>query len=211
MIRFVDEFILLDDVQYTHDWRNRNRIKTKEGLKWLTIPVRLNSLQDRIKDVRVVNDAWRRKHWTAFQHNYSRAVYFEVYKDWLRQLYLEEDDSYLTRINHRFLTAINSVLGISTKLSWSSDYAVEGKKDERVLNLCKAAGATHYISGPAAKAYLDEKKFSAAGIVLRWMDYSGYPEYRQLYPPFEHGVTILDLLLNEGPNVLNYMQSAYRT
>lgn len=207
MIRAADEFILLDDVQYTHDWRNRNLIKTRDGIKWLTIPVKVKTMHDRINEVRVVNDRWRRKHWNAIIHSYSRASYFEMYYNQLENLFLATDESLISKINFCFLERINSILGITTRFSWSSDYGVEGTKDEKVLNLCKQARATRYLSGPSAKAYLDESVFNEAGIEVNWMDYSGYPEYNQLFPPFEHRVTILDLVLNEGPNAINYLKS----
>lgn len=207
MIRAVDEFILLDDVQYTHDWRNRNLIKTKDGLKWLTVPVKVSTLQVQIKNVKVMNAGWRRKHWNAITHNYAKAKYFELFRDRLKELFLQHDETFISKINHAFLVEINSWLNIATPLTWSSEYNAEGKKGEKVLNLCKKAKATVYLSGPSAKAYLHESIFTDAGIEVKWMDYSNYPEYPQLFAPFEHRVTILDLILNEGPNALNYMKS----
>jgi WbqC-like protein len=99
------------------------------------------------------------------------------------------------------------MLGIHTRLSWSTDYAVEGAKTERLVSLCRAAGATEYVSGPSARAYLEEARFAEAGIVIRYFDYEGYPEYPQIHGPFEHSVTVLDLLFNTGPDARRYMKS----
>jgi hypothetical protein len=209
VINSVDEFIFLDEVQYTRrDWRNRNLIKTAQGLQWLTIPVNVkNNFTIRIDEVTVADHDWGRKHWASITNNYSRAVFFKDYKDLFAELFLAPGETHLSRVNYNFIRAINDLLGITTKLSWSTDYPAAPGKSERLLSLCQAAGATEYLSGPAARNYLDEKLFNEQGISVSWMDYNGYPEYRQLYPPFEHGVTILDLLFNEGKNATLYMRS----
>ncbi len=210
MINLVDEFILYDHVQYTKgDWRNRNKIKTQHGMKWLTIPVKHNLLQKiKIKET-VVNDSrWNHKHWKSIVQNYSKVKYFHIYRELFEELYLGQREVLLSQINYRFLTAICQILGINTKLSWSMDYQlIEGDKTGRVIDLCKQAGATEFICGPKAKAYINEELFKSEGIVLRYMDYSGYPEYRQLFPPFEHNVSIIDIIFNEGPDAPKYMKS----
>jgi hypothetical protein len=209
LINLVDEFILLDDVQYTRrDWRNRNQIKTKNGLMWLTIPVKVDGkIPQRICETVISDSGWNRNHWKSIIHHYTRAKYFRDYKEVLEELYLGSDEILLSHINHRFLKAICEILDIKTKLSWSMDYGLFDGKTERLVNLCKKAEATEYLSGPAAKAYLNEELFRQEGITVRYMDYSGYSEYNQLYPPFEHQVSILDLIVSEGPNAAKYMKS----
>jgi hypothetical protein len=92
------------------------------------------------------------------------------------------------------------LLNINTRISSCRDYQLRGEKTERLLNICRQAEASAYLSGPAAKCYLDEKSFTDQGIAVCWMDYSGYPEYPQMHgPPFVHEVSILDLLFNVGP------------
>jgi hypothetical protein len=73
------------------------------------------------------------------------------------------------------------------------------------VSICRQARASVYVSGPSARAYLDPQQFHAADIDVVYFDYSGYPEYRQLYPPFEHRVSILDLILNEGQDAPRHM------
>src|SRR5690606_22014425 len=107
--------------------------------------------------------------------------------------------------NALFMREIASRLGFGTVFHWSHDLGVGGGKTERLVNICKELGASSYLSGPAAKSYLEQDQFEAAGIDVHWMDYSGYPEYRQLHGPFEHAVSILDLLLNEGENARRFM------
>jgi hypothetical protein len=207
LINMGDEFVLYDDVQYSkNDWRNRNKIKTQNGLIWITIPIEYNYPQ-KIKDTVISYPDWNRKHWKSIIQNYSKAKYFHTYKELFEELYVRSNERFLSQINYRFLTAICEILGIKTKLSWSMDYCLEGGKTERLIDLCKQLGATEYISGPAAKGYIEEELFGQEGITLQYMDYSGYPEYSQLFPPFEHRVSIIDLIFNEGPNATKYMKS----
>jgi hypothetical protein len=209
LINSVDEFILYDDVQYTiRDWRNRNIIKTATGPKWLTIPVEVKGKYlQKIRDTVVSDPSWSKKHWAFIVHSYSRAQYFSQYRESFEELYLQEEEKLLSRVNYRFIVAICRILRIDTTISWSMDYDLVGDKTERLVHLCEQAGATSYLSGPSAKAYLDEALFKAAGIAVSYMDYSGYKQYTQLYPPFESRVSIIDLLFNEGPHAASYMKS----
>jgi len=207
LINMVNEFIIYDIVQYTKgDWRNRNKIKTKNGIQWLTIPITHKSINQRVEETEVANISWGKKHWNTIQTNYGRAKFFKEYSNLFQELY-NQKEKYLTKINLEFIKAINEILGIKTKISHCTDYKIIEGKNERLVALCIQAGASIYLSGPAAKNYIDENLFSEANIELQWMDYSGYPVYNQQYPPFIHEVTILDLIFNEGPNSINYLKS----
>lgn len=212
LINLVDEFILFDDMQYTRrDWRNRNIIKTPAGPKWLTIPVAVKgNFFQKISDTTVSDSRWARKHWESIVHNYSRAPYFDLYREVFEPLYVGCEEQFLSRINYLFLKAICKILGISTTISRSEDYVASGRKTERLVSLCKQAGGAVYLSGPAARSYLDETLFAQEHIAVDYMEYSAYPEYRQLSPPFEHRVSIIDLIFNEGPEATKYMKSFSR-
>jgi len=202
IIRQVDEFIFLDDVQFTkNDWRNRNQIKTLNGLKWLTIPIlHGGSLKLSINQTKTASNDWAVNHWKTISNSYGKAPFFRLYKDQFEHLYNNILSSDLSTINYKFINLIIKILGIQTKLSWSTDYKKEGKKSERLISICKQSGSNTYLSGPAAKSYLDEDLFRQENIKVKWMDYNNYPEYPQLYPPFEHHVSVLDLIFNTGPN-----------
>ena len=208
-IHSVDEFILFDTAQYTRrDWRNRNRIKTPAGSAWLTIPVVVKGrYRQTIQETEIEDPCWNERHWKTLVHNYARAPYFDTYCACCEELYLECQEKLLSRINYRFLVAICEMLGIKTHLTRSAEYPQIKGKTERIVEWCKLLKATEYVTGPAAKGYIEEDLFAKAGIELRYMDYSGYPEYRQLYPPFEHAVSILDLIFNQGPDAPRYMKS----
>jgi hypothetical protein len=208
-----DEFMLLDDLLYTRrDWRNRNQIKTAAGLLWLSIPIHVKGLGTQlIKDARVVSSRWARKHWRTLQHHYARAGAFEEVAGTLCELYREAGDlERLSEINHLFITRICGLLGITTKITWSMDYASVQGKSERLLSLCRAAGARHYLSGPMARNYLDVSLFDREGISVTFFDYEGYPTYPQLHPPFTHKVSILDLLLTQGARSKDFLKSTVR-
>jgi hypothetical protein len=209
LINMVDEFILYDDRQYTRrDWRNRNRIKTPQGTQWLTIPVEVKGrYEQRIDETRINEPGWAEKHWKTLVHSYSRAPYFADYRQTLEELYGDATNPMLSIVNRTFLEAIAGLIGIETRLSWSTDYEAEGTRTARLVSLCRAAGASSYLSGPNARDYLDEGLFGDAGIELEYMDYSGYPEYPQPYPPFDHAVTVLDLLFCVGEDAPRYMKS----
>jgi hypothetical protein len=212
LIGLADEFILYDDRQYTkNDWRNRNRIKTPKGVQWLTIPVAHSGRQgQRIDEAEAVDLRWPAKHWRAIAQNYSRAPFFEEQAGRFERLYTTLDDQRLSAINRRFIDAICESLGISTPISLSVAYPAEGGRSERVLSLCRTAGATRYLSGPSARSYLDGELFRDAGIEVEFMSYDGYPIYPQLYPPFDHAVTALDLIFNVGADAARYLKSDAR-
>lgn len=208
LIRRVDEFILFDDMQYTRrDWRNRNQIKTAHGLQWLTIPVEVKGkYHQRIRDTRISDPTWNNTHWASIVHSYSRAKAFAWCRPWLEELYLGCRETYLSEVNYRFLSRISEVLGITTPLRWSNEFRLAEGKTERLVDLCVQAGATEYISGPAARDYIDPALFERAGVRLRWIHYGDYPEYPQLHGPFAPHVSIIDLLCNCGPESPRYLE-----
>ncbi|MCO5998404.1 WbqC family protein [Actinoallomurus rhizosphaericola] len=211
LIAYVDEFILLDNVQYTAgNWRNRNRIKTEAGARWLSIPISRGPLSRLINEVTVSDPDWHLRHWRILTQAYRKAPCFGEMAPAIEELYRTCASVRLSAINRHFLEGICALLGIRANLSRAEDYAPAGSRTERVLDLCRKARADEYVTGPAARAYLDEQLFQDAGIEVRWFDYSGYPEYSQLHPPFDHQVTILDLIVNTGPAAARYLKHAVR-
>ncbi len=208
MIAAVDEFILYDDMQYTRrDWRNRNQIKTPQGVQWLTVPVKVKGkFEQKIRETEIDGSDWAQSHWKSFCQHYKRAPHFSEIASWLEPLYQRTDYTHISQLNLCFIEAICNYLGITTKISNSWEYTLLDGKTERLADLCAQAGGTEYISGPAAKDYIDEKVFADMGIKLTWFDYAGYPEYSQLWGEFTHGVTILDLLFNCGKDACHYMR-----
>jgi hypothetical protein len=162
------------------------------------------SLQ-RIWEAEIDGTAWEKDHWRTLYRNYRSAPHFHAVAD-LIEPYYQRSYRYLFDLNRTLIEAVCGFLGIRTKLSNSWDYQLSGGKTERAANLCIQAGATEFICGPAAKAYIDPAVFDAAGVQLTWFDYSGYPEYPQLWGEFEHAVSILDLLFNRGTGAPRHMK-----
>ncbi len=208
IINKVDEFILYDEVQYTkNDWRNRNKIKIPKGLIWITIPIRHEKLTQLIKDTKIINRNWNKKHWNNIKQNYSKAKYFKDYKEIFEDLYLNSNEDFLSEVNYKFIVAINKILGITTNIRWSSEFELVGGQTEKLLGICEQCNADVYLSGPAAKDYFNAELAKEKGIKVEWMDYTNYKEYEQLFPLFEHGVSILDLIFNTGHNAKKYLKS----
>lgn len=201
-----DVFVIYDEVQYTRrDWRNRNLIKSNNGLKWLTIPVIQDDYYQKIFDTKILQGNWIKKHKSTLQTNYGKAPYYKEYKDAIFEIYAIPSTN-LSNINRKFIEKICAILSIDTKIIDSRELNLEGDKVERLIDACKKLGATKYISGPTAKNYINEVLFNENNIEIEWMDYAEYKEYNQLYPPFEHGVSILDLIFNEGPIARSFLK-----
>jgi hypothetical protein len=208
LINMVDVFIFHDDLQYTKgDWRNRNLIKTPNGPQWLTIPCG-TSEHRLICEVELSDHSWQSKHWSLIKANYERTEYFKRYRPFFEEIYLGTRWHNLSDMNQAIVTRIaRELLGIKTEFEDSRKYSLTQRKAERVKELLLKCGAELYISGPAAKDYLSEEFLAEAGIKLTWMNYDGYLEYPQLYPPFTHQVSIIDLLFNTGERAVNFMKS----
>lgn len=208
-VNLADEFVFYDDMQFTRrDWRNRNQIKTKDGVKWLTVPVEVKGKYfQKIKDTTISDPGWAKNHWDTITHNYSKAEYFKEYKDFFQELYMGKEYVLISDVNTTFTKAICKLLGIETKIRQSDEFELLEEKSERLVDICKKLNATDYYSGPAAKAYMDESKFENENIKIHYFDYSGYPEYRQLHGEFTHAVSIIDLIFNEGPDAKNFMKT----
>jgi hypothetical protein len=208
LIAAVDEFILYDDMQYTRrDWRNRNLIKTPQGLQWLTVPVKVKGkYYQLIRETDIDGMGWAHRHWNGFIRSYRRARHFEEIAKLFEPLYLQCTYTNLSMLNRALIEAVCAYLNITTTISNSWDYALIDGKTERLVDLCVQAGAAEYVSGPTAKPYLKDDQFADRGIKVSWFDYEGYPEYPQLWGEFAHGVSILDLLFNCGKEASRYMK-----
>jgi hypothetical protein len=209
LIARCDEYVIFDSVQYAkRHWHNRNRIKTAAGPEWLTIPVLSKGRYEQPIDEVEIEKPWTDKHWRALELAYRRAPFFEALAPTVRGWYLRADkEKRLTEVNDLFLREIARFLGLGTRIVRDTDYPGQGAKTERLLEIARAAGADYYLSGPSARAYLDEAQFAAAGIEVEWMSYEGYPGYPQLHGGFEAAVSVLDLIFNVGPDAPRYIHA----
>lgn len=205
-----DLFIFYDDVQYDKNgWRNRNQIKTSQGKKWLTIPVNTKgSVSDSIpiNQIHIAWDKpWNIHHWRGIQFAYKKAPFFDQFANIFEEIYSHQP-KYLADFTIPSTIKIAGLLGINqTRFQKSSEIpGITGEKTDRLIQILKAVGANEYLSGPAAKDYIEEEKFHDAGIRLEYMQYN-YPEYSQLYPPYDGNISIIDLIFMTGPEALKYI------
>ena len=213
MLRSADEVILLDSVQYTRrDWRNRNCIKTMQGTAWLTVPVESKgNYFQAIDEICIADPNWATTHIDSIQAAYRRAAAYGEIAPWLFSL-LEQSvrERRLSDVNEKLIRAVCERLDIAVRLRRCCEVIDREtlqamSRTERLVALAKAAGATRYLTGPAAKSYLELDRFAAEGIEVVWMCYDGYPEYPQLWGPFEPKLSIIDLLLNTGSDAAHYL------
>lgn len=212
IINSVDEFVIYDEVQYTkNDWRNRNLIKKPGGLMWLTIPCRRERLNQIIKDTRIYSRFWYRKHLNALYLNYASAPAFEEMIPKIKEWYVSASEKkYISDINTHFIRAITEFLGIKTIITSSEDYNACGDRSGKLVDICRKAGATEYISGPSSRNYLNENEFKAYGIKIKYFDYTGYPAYEQIHSPYAERVSIIDLILHKGIDTPEFMKTFIR-
>jgi hypothetical protein len=209
LIHRADLFVFYDDVQYdTRGWRHRNRVKSPEGSVWLTIPVHAKGAQTLSRPIHSIETSstgnWPAEHLRKLERLYSAAPFYADYREWLSSIY-RNPPSLLADFTIATTRELASMLGITrTRFMRSSELPAHGTKTDRLLSILEHVGATQYLSGPSARDYIEADKFERAGIELEWMTYQ-YPEYPQLYPPYDPGVTILDLLFMTGPEAPDYI------
>ena len=196
-----DVFVYYDDVQYdTGGWRNRNRIKAQDGVQWLTVPVRHSGLgSPRIIEVEIDNRrAWARKHVATMRQAYARARFVPDYLPAIEAMLSRRWDR-LVDLDITLIEAIAGWLGLRPHVVRASELGIEGARSERLLGICRQLGATEYVSGDAARAYLDLPLFERHGIRVTWQAYA-HPVYPQQHGAFVPYLSIVDLLFNCGPS-----------
>lgn len=201
-----DLFVVMDDLQYeAQNFQNRNRIKLNHGAAWVTVPLRRGAQSDRICDKRINNQAsrrqhWQRRTWVTLAIHYRKAPYFARYADELGAIYQRPWDR-LIDLDLAVLALARRWLDIDTPLRRSSELALVGDKTDRILDMCRKLGATHYLSGKGGStSYLDVELLARGGVEVVWQTFT-HPTYPQRYPAqgFVRNLAFLDLLFNCGP------------
>ena len=205
IIHDADVFVFLEDVQYTKgSWRNRNKVKTPAGVKWLTVPT-VGGIHQQIRETRIdYHRDWADKHKKTIYYSYSPCEYFASYKDDILGIFDRPFDT-ISDLNIYAIKKLSSLLGLDREFLNSCDLKVEGRKDDKVIGICRKVGADHYISGPAARDYITDEKFEKAEIRLEYKSYDSYPEYGQRWGEFDHFISIIDLLFNCGEKAPYYI------
>jgi hypothetical protein len=200
-----DVFVVLDTVQFKkNEWQNRNRIRTAEGWQWLTVPV-LHRFGQLVQEV-AINPAaaWRESHLRALEMHYARASFRDRYLPELREIYAQPW-SKLSDLNLAVIRWLLQAYGIATPLRCASELTAREEPTDRLIDLCRAVGATQYLAGPGAEGYMDQPRFEASGVELEIQEFH-HPAYRQAYEPFEPNLSAIDLLFCQGPEALSQLR-----
>lgn len=197
LIASVDEFVFLDEVQYTRrDWRNRNYIRTPKGIQLLTLPVATKGLySQKISETKLCHPEALTSHWATITYHYRKAPFFNEIAAWLEPLYAP-NEVFLAPVNHRLIAGICNYLEIDTRIRHSSEFDLSSGKTTRLVRICEQLDASVYVSGPAARAYLEEGEFSRINVRVSFFDYSKHCRTGQ------QPCSILDDLFYFGKNVI---------
>ena len=207
-VRRSDIFVYYDDVQYDkHGWRNRNRIKSPKGPQWLTVPVLHKGMnKPLINDILIDSRAsWQRKHTGSLRQFYSDAAFKDDYLPEFEGI-LNQPWERLVDLDIAVIEWLCGRLGLKRPMVRSSNLGIPGEQSERLAAICRYFGATRYFSGDAARNYIDLQVFQSRNIAVKWQHYL-HPVYRQLHGEFVPYLSVLDLLLNEGPESFNILSS----
>ncbi len=193
-----DTFVIYDDAQFQHGgFHNRNRIRTKKGWSWLTVPIVHNHPQT-IKDVRIAGKDWREKQLRVITHNYEGTPFFDDYFPLIKEA-INFDHELLISLNLHLIKMVADKLSIKVHMVRSSEFPYSGKeKNQKLVSMCRFFGADQYLSGSGGKAYVKENMFAEANIKILWHSYD-HPSYRQKFDEFQPNMSIIDLLFNLGP------------
>jgi len=196
-----DKFVILDDVEFSkNDWFNRNKIKSINGEMWLTVPIIYKDSSNKlIKDIIIDNSKnWKRKHLKSIKLNYSKALYINEYIDFIETIF-STDWRFLIDLNLKMIEFIKKELKIEIDIVLSSEMKVQDESTERLISICKKLNADKYLSGLGAKDYLSTELFVKNNIELLFQEFN-HPVYQQLHGQFVSHLSIIDLLLNCGPD-----------
>jgi hypothetical protein len=197
-----DLFCSFDAVQYEKKgWINRNYIKTAQGPLMLTVPVASKDHFDTlVKDVEIVPGRWTHKHMRSIELAYRRAPHFEQHFAGVGAILdLYAEGGLLAEMNMDLLRYFMKALRIQVPIVKASDYQFQGVKSDLVLDMCRQLGACEYVFGGLGDTYADHDAFAAAGVKAVFQNYQ-HPTYQQLHGPFTPNMSIVDLLMNCGPN-----------
>lgn len=195
-----DVFVIQDSFQFErHDFQNRNRIKTNNGVQWLTVPVEhcgRDTCMNEVSIAKLPGQLWAKKHWNALKYNYMKAPHWEEYSEVFEQAY-QQNWTKLIDLNMHLIKILMKLLKIETPLVMSSSLRASGQKTERLLAQCKEIGASIYLSGIGGRSYLDVQHMEEEGMKVIFQDFQ-HPVYPQLQGEFVPNLSVVDYLFCTG-------------
>lgn len=199
LVRRADRLVLLENVQFTRrDWRSRNRIKTPQGVQWISVPVHApNGRSTSIAEVEIAAHSWADKMLRTIELNYCNTPYFDEVCPLIEKVVTAGHD-FLSELNEQLLRTLFDYMEIATDVTAARGPTEPIEASKRIADIVKSVGGTRYLTGPAAMEYLRLDVFDEASVSVAVMEYPMYPEYDQVWPPFRHDVSIVDLLFHLG-------------
>lgn len=207
-IALAEEYCIFDIAQYQKkDFNNRNKIKTQNGPLWLTVPVESkNHFEKSLKDIKIINNGWNRKHFKSIDLAYRKAPFYSLYIDEIEDLLINRQYDFLVDLNRVVLDFCLKALSLSPPIWTASDFQFRGVKSDLVLDMCRHLGASEYVFGKLGEDYANVQDFTSCGVKPFFQQYQ-HPEYPQLHGQFEPYMSVIDLLFNVGPESLAVIMS----
>lgn len=205
-----DIFVLMDHLHFTtHDQINRTRIKTACGASWLSVPILTKGFRGQsIHETRIDSSrSWQRKHWRSLNVNYAYAPYFEQFYEFFESVYLSRTWKHLLDLNLALFEFVKGILNLPARICLSSDLNLNGTGRLFLIRLVEEFGCQTYVTESRFKEYLDENYFAKNGITLRCIDATEVP-YHQLFGDFIPGLSVIDLIFNEGDESRNLIEQS---
>ena len=205
-ISMCDTLVLLDNVQYEKNYfQNRNRINTRDGEKYITVPV--TNTHGPINDVEIVTnyfDIQCKKNAKTIEAAYSRCKYWKKYGEVFLNVYRYSKSKYLSNYNEALLSLILDILEIEVKIYRASEIEAEGHKTDLLVDICRKLDADKYIAGKSGTDYLEMEKFS---IPVEFQNFV-HPIYTQYgKTEFTPYMSVIDAIFNVGPEIMNIIKS----
>ena len=195
-----DLWVILDQVQYVsgtaRSWQNRDKLKTAQGTKWITVPVQKAPHRTPINQILVAESNWRQDHLNLLQDSYCKAAHYEEIIPHVRELYAFRCTR-LAEFSLKSAEMLLGLLGLEIPKTLASELRPTGKSNEMLVDILRKVQADRYLSGVGARAYFEPEPFAAAGIEVVWQDFK-HPIYPQLYGEFIPNLSSIDLLFNCG-------------
>jgi hypothetical protein len=209
-----DVTILLDDVQFSkQSWQQRNRVRTPNGLEFLSVPViTAGRLGQRIDECELANQHFVGKMLKSLRANYAKSSYFgEAIEGFSATMETAASLGNLAALNCALISWMATRLGVTAPMIRATTLGVGGSRGEHVAALCESVGADRYLSPAGAETYLTEDRtaFDERGISV-WLHVYDHPEYAQRFTPFVPYASAIDLIFNVGPSAPTVMRSGRR-
>ncbi|MFA5132719.1 MAG: WbqC family protein [Candidatus Paceibacterota bacterium] len=201
-------FIFYDTVQYDKNgWRNRNKIKTKNGIQWLTVPI--TKKDGLLKDVEIVYESdWVKKHLESIKQTYGKYRFFEeVYEIISNRLLLKYGN--LSMLCCDLIVDICRYMDMDNIMFMKASDLPEftGDANERLVKMLMHVNGTMFIEGASGINYINDKMFARNGIEVKFQNY----ECVKYDLTVNENLSVVDALFRFGKDTINVVQKGRKS